>query len=62
MVFCFHRIPTELQFECKAIIKKIFNQIFVSEFLNKLGHTACSWHMLLHETKEQKKSNAMKAH
>lgn len=34
MVFCFHRIPTELQFECKAIIKKIFNQNFVSEFLN----------------------------
>ena len=52
MVFCFHRIPTELQFECKAIIKKIFNQIFVSEFLNRLGHTACFWHMLLHETKE----------
>ena len=52
MVVFFHRIPTELQFECKAIIKKIFNQIFVSEFLNKLGHTACSWHMLLHETKE----------
>jgi len=52
MVFCFHRIPTELQFECKAIIKTISIQNYVSEFLNRLGHTACLWHMLLHETKK----------
>ena len=52
MVFCFHRIPTELQFECKAIIKSIFIQNYVSEFLNYVGHTVCFWHMLLHETKE----------
>jgi len=25
MVFYFHRIPTELQFECKAIIKTILS-------------------------------------
>ena len=52
MVFCFHRIPRELQFECKAIIKSISIQNYVSDFLNYVGHTAYFWHMLLHETKE----------
>ena len=34
MVFYFHRIPTELQRERKAILKSISIQNFVSEFLN----------------------------
>jgi len=32
MVFYFHRIPTELQFECKAIIKTIFIRFLFLNF------------------------------
>jgi len=49
--FVFIAFQQNYSLNAKRSLKRFF-QIFVSEFLNRLGHTACFWHMLLHETKE----------